>query len=75
ELPRSAITIVYAILDEKHEVESHAKKTTELFYGNLSLFAKIDLLSRVQMLRGLGYFVALSRIRPYPQKDVLESTG
>ncbi|WP_319780082.1 DUF6119 family protein [Maridesulfovibrio sp.] len=68
-MPRKNINVVYAILDESHRVKSNAQKTIDWFDGNLSLFAKIDLLSRVQRLRGLGYSVALTRIPPFPTRS------
>lgn len=62
------LTVVYAIFDTtpSHTVAPKAEHTSQLFAGTLSTFAKVDLLNHCQALRGMGYGVALTRIRPYP---------
>lgn len=63
------LTVVYAVRDEtkSHVVGPGAKLTSECFDGTLSTFAKVDLLNHCQTLRGIGYRVAMVRIRPHPQ--------
>jgi len=62
------ITIVFAIYDDtpSHRVRDGATTVAEVLKGTLSVFAKVDLLSRVELLRQLGYNVALTRIKPFP---------
>lgn len=62
------LTVVYAIFDstQSHVVVPGSKLTSQVFDGTLSTFAKVDLLNHCQTLRGMGYGVALTRIRPHP---------
>jgi uncharacterized protein (TIGR04141 family) len=62
------LTVVYAVLDttKSHAVVPGATLTSQVFDGTLSTFAKVDLLNHCQTLRGMGYGVALTRIRPHP---------
>lgn len=62
------LTVVYAIFDmtPSHTVTAGATLTSKLFAGTLSTFAKVDLLNHCQVLRAMGYGVALTRIRPHP---------
>ncbi len=60
---REEICIVFAIYDEKHSIPANADTTLKNFSGTLTLFAKIDLIGRVQAIRSMGYSVALTRIR------------
>jgi uncharacterized protein (TIGR04141 family) len=63
------LRIVYAIYDNtpSHSLEDAKVETvTEALGAALTLFAKIDLLGRVQAVRSLGYDVAMTRIKPYP---------
>lgn len=62
------ISIIFAIYDDtpSHKVENEAKTVTKILKGTLSVFAKVDLISRVVSLRQLGYDVALTRIKPFP---------
>ncbi len=71
------LTVVYAVLDEtkSHSVVPGAKLTSECFDGTLSTFAKVDLLNHCQTLRGMGYSVAMTRIRPYPQPKTAKPSG
>ncbi len=65
---RHRMKIVFAISDdtESHPVTPGMPVTSKVLKGTLSTFAKVDLLDRVSTLRGMGYSVAVSRIRPYP---------
>lgn len=57
--------VVYAICDPtpNHTIPAGAKLTSKVLKGTLTPFAKIDLLNRVQDIRGMGYGdVAVSRI-------------
>lgn len=70
--PRLSFSVVYAIFDDSsaHPPENASgTKVSDVLSGTLTLFAKIDLLFRVQGIRGLGYKVALTRIKPYPDKN------
>jgi len=71
ERPKRELCVVYAIYDDtpSHCVENDAEKVTEALDGTLTLFAKIDLLGRVQAIRSLGYDVVMTRIKPYPTQD------
>ncbi len=67
--PKREFQVVYAIFDDEgnHPADTTAPATvTKMFGSTLTLFAKIDLLGRVQAIRSSGYNVALTRIRPYP---------
>lgn len=60
-------TVVFAIYDETHaftpaQAGPQAGSTLDCLQGTLTLYAKIDLLSRVQAIRSMGYNVALTRI-------------
>lgn len=62
------IHIVYTIYDDSPNSIVKIKndmKTLDYFDKTLTLYAKIDLLRRVQDLRGMGFNVALARIKPY----------
>jgi len=63
------IKIVYAIYDDRpsHTVSQNAKTTSEKLNGTLTTFAKVDLLSRINNIRSMGYDTAITRIKPYPQ--------
>lgn len=65
---RHEMKIVFAISDdtESHTVNPGMLVTSKALKGTLSTFAKVDLLDRVSTLRGMGYGVAVSRIKPYP---------
>lgn len=65
---RHEMKIVFAISDdtESHMVAPGMLITSKALMGTLSTFAKVDLLDRVSTLRGIGYGVAVSRIKPYP---------
>jgi len=72
EKPRRKFRVVYAIYDDtpSHFLKNGiTDKVTESFSGTLTLFAKIDLLGRVQAIQALGYNVALTRIKPYPTQE------
>jgi uncharacterized protein (TIGR04141 family) len=64
------VWIVYAIADG---TPSHVPSAmnppavTRLLAGTLTLFAKVDLFTRVQHIRALGLQVGITRIRPYPR--------
>lgn len=61
--------VVYAIYDDSssHSADSSSPASVSKVLGKtLTLFAKIDLLGRVQAIRSMGYNVALTRIQPYP---------
>lgn len=62
------IRVVFAIFDDTraHRVPPQAVATSKVLKGTLSVFARVDLLSRVSELRAAGYEVAVSRIKPYP---------
>ena len=70
------LTVVYAVRDEtkSHAVVPGANLTSQMFDGTLSTFAKVDLLNHCQTLRGMGYNVALTRIRPHPAPPVKKAT-
>lgn len=65
---RREMRVIFAIFDEKktHKVPKSASQTREFLSGTLTTFAKVDLLDRVYSIRGMGYDVAVTRIRPYP---------
>lgn len=67
---KNEIKIVYAIYDDKpsHTVSQTATTTSEKLKGTLTTFAKVDLLSRINNIRSMGYDTAITRIKPYPQK-------
>jgi len=67
---KNEFKIVYAIYDNKpsHSVGSNAVTTSEKLKGTLTTFAKVDLLSRNNNIRGMGYDTAVTRIKPYPQE-------
>jgi len=71
EFGKPMFTVVYAIFDD---TPSHAASTIsprtigEALGKTITLFAKIDLLGRVQAIRAMGYHVAVTRIPPYPKK-------
>ncbi len=63
--------IVFAIYDDttgNRPTNTRGTRVSDFLGGTLTLFAKIDLLVRIQSIRGLGYNVALTRIKPYPNK-------
>jgi uncharacterized protein (TIGR04141 family) len=66
---RREIKVVFAIFDDtkSHSVAPTATTASKILNGTLSTFAKVDLLDRVTNMRAMGYGVALSRIKPYPQ--------
>lgn len=68
---RREIKVVFAIFDntKSHSVAPTATTTSKILNGTLTTFAKVDLLDRVTNMRAMGYGVALSRIKPYPQKQ------
>jgi uncharacterized protein (TIGR04141 family) len=69
-IPKRQITVVYAIFDDKSgHVPSIDHPTTigEGLNGTMTLFPKIDLLGRVQAIRAMGFQVAVTRIKPYPE--------
>ncbi|MCK9610897.1 MAG: TIGR04141 family sporadically distributed protein [Candidatus Cloacimonas sp.] len=59
------IKIIFAIYDETHpcNVDVSKPKTTDALGETLSLYAKIDLLSRQLNIRSLGYDVGVVRIK------------
>lgn len=63
------IKIIFAMFDPtpSHTVLSGGISTSDKLNGVLSTFAKVDLLDRANSLRGMGYNVAVSRIKPYPE--------
>ena len=63
--------IIFAIHDTQpsHKVSKKAKTTSEYLNGTLTTFAKVDLLDRVKSVRSMGYNVAITRIKPYPEAD------
>lgn len=67
------VRVVMAIYDPDpaHSPRSSGIQTenTQILFGTLSLFAKVDLLQRCQSLRSMGYDVALTRIKPYPVRN------
>ncbi len=70
--PRRSFSVVYAIFDDSSAhapKKASAARVGDVLTGTLTLFAKIDLLFRVQGIRALGYNVALTRIKPYPRKS------
>lgn len=69
-LMKRNIIIIYAIFDNKpsHKIVVAAKSTSEKLNGTLTLFAKVDLLERVNSIRSMGYSnVAVTRIKEYQQ--------
>ena len=66
---KNQFEIIYAIYDDKtsHIVSANPQKTSEWLNGTLTTFAKVDLLNRVSSMRAMGYNVAITRIRPFPQ--------
>lgn len=66
---KNQFEIIYAIYDDKisHTVPAIPQKTSEWLNGTLTTFAKVDLLNRVGSMRAMGYNVAITRIRPFPQ--------
>lgn len=65
------IKVIFAIFDNKesHKVPSDVSETSEYLRGTLTTFAKVDLLERVNAIRGMGYGVAITRIEPYPHAE------
>jgi uncharacterized protein (TIGR04141 family) len=62
------IHVTYAIYDDSSNHNVNVKtdmKTLDYFNKTLSLYAKIDLLRRVQDIRSLGFNAAITRIKPY----------
>lgn len=62
------IHVTYAIYDDSNNHNVNTKKdmkTLDYFDKTLSLYAKIDLLRRVQDIRSLGFNAAITRIKPY----------
>lgn len=67
--PKREFRIVYAIYDDasSHDADITTPASVSKVLGKtLTLFAKIDLLGRVQAIRAMGFNVALTRIQPYP---------
>ena len=67
--PKRDLQVVYAIYDDSdgHQADTtNPAKVSKIFGSTITLFAKIDLLGRVQAIRSMGYSVALTRIPPYP---------
>jgi len=72
DISKRQITVVYAIFDKKRShVPSVDPPTTigEGLKGTMTLFPKIDLLGRVQAIRAMGFKVAVTRIKPYPNEE------
>lgn len=65
---RFNVRVVFAINDRvpSHSVSNESSAITEMLKGTLTPFAKVDLLTRVDALRAMGYNVSVTRIRPYP---------
>jgi len=61
--------IIIAIHDNQpsHKVIKKAKTTSQYLNGTLTTFAKVDLLDRVKAIRSMGYGVAVTRIKPFPE--------
>jgi uncharacterized protein (TIGR04141 family) len=69
---RREFLVVYAIFDHQtgHDADiSDPLRVSKVFGKTITLFAKIDLLGRVQAIRALGYNVALTRIKPYSRRE------
>jgi len=66
---KNQFEIIYAIYDDttSHKVPANPQKTSEWLNGTLTTFAKVDLLNRVSSMRAMGFNVAITRIRPFPQ--------
>lgn len=66
-VPRFRLRVVFAIYDPtpSHSAPDAPGTTSQMLNGTLTPFAKVDLLTRVEALRTLGYQVAITRIRPY----------
>lgn len=66
---RHEMSVVFAIFDDtkSHLVADRATATSEVLKGALSTFAKVDLIERVTNMRAMGFDVAVTRIKPYPQ--------
>ena len=60
--------VVFAIFDdtESHKVAGTALTTSQVLQGTLTPFAKVDFFERVHSIRSMGYDVAVTRIKPYP---------
>jgi len=71
EVHKRKMKVVFAIFDNKesHKVPAAVRETSEYLRGTLTTFAKVDLLERVNAIRGMGYGVAVTRIEPYPSEE------
>lgn len=72
QIHKRQIKIIYAIYDNSpsHVVDANATSASEYLNGTLSTFAKVDLLERVNSIRAMGYEVAVTRIKPYPIRNL-----
>jgi len=63
--------VIIAIHDNQpsHKVSKSANTTSEHLNGTLTTFAKVDVLDRVKSIRSMGYEVAITRIKPFPEVD------